>query len=146
MSFLLWVICDYAPLSPNHFQDIICRYLIGLLHIMLIPRIGFRRHCFSLFLSSPINKHSCGLFLHTCCIPRWGGDFRVNFDVTDRSWITCHGFIRYGTQLMSSTTHTVVMCVVMLMTGHGLYLFRVRTCHVQGYVRSYVTNNAYDVL
>ena len=57
-----------------------------------------------------------------------------------------HTVVRYGTQLMSSTTYTVVTYVVMSMTGHGLYLFRVRTCHVQGYVQSYVTNNAYDVL
>ena len=44
-----------------------------------------------------------------------------------------HTVVRYGTQLMSSTTHTVVTYLVMSMTGHGIYLFRVRTCHVQGY-------------
>ena len=49
---------------------------------------------------------------------------------------TAHTVVRYGTQLMSSTTHIVVTYVVMSMTGHGLYLFRVRTCHVQGYDRT----------
>ena len=59
---------------------------------------------------------------------------------------TAHTVVRYGTQLMSSTAHTVVTYIVMSMPGHGLYLYRVQTCHVKGYVRSYVTNNAYDVL
>ena len=82
---------------------------------------------------------------------------RANCGVTYGSWIICHGLIRYGTHScqvrhtqFSSTAHTVVKYekhkhvtyVVMSMTGHGLYLYRVQTCHVQGCVRSYTTNNA----
>ena len=74
---------------------------------------------------------------------------------------TAHTVVRYGTHScqvghtqLSSTTHTVVkndthkhvMYLVMTMTGHGLYIYRVRKCHIQCYVRSYVTKNAYGVL
>ena len=64
---------------------------------------------------------------------------RVNCGVTYGLWISCHGLIKYG-------THNHVTYVVMSMTGHGLIIYRVQTCHVQGYVQSYVTKNAYDVL
>ena len=91
---------------------------------------------------------------------------RVNCGMTYGSWISCDILIKYGTHKhvtyvvmswhinVSSTAHTAVkysthkhiMYIVMSMTGHGLIIYRVRTCHVQGYVRSYVTKNAYDVL
>ena len=58
--------------------------------------------------------------------------------VTD-SLGTAHTVVKYN-------THKHVTYVVMSMTGHRLYIYRVRTCHVQGYVSLYVTKNAYDVL
>ena len=49
-------------------------------------------------------------------------------------------------QQVPSTGHKRVTYVVMSMTGHGLIIYMVQTCHIQGYVQSYVTKCAYDVL
>ena len=56
-------------------RDILHCYLLKLLHIMWLPWICCWRHCLYIFLSSPKNQQTCGLFLQNYHIPYWRGNF-----------------------------------------------------------------------
>ena len=56
---------------PTIIQDILYRFLLGLLHIMLLQQIGCQRHLISVLLYYPNSQLPCGLFYHSCWIPCW---------------------------------------------------------------------------
>ena len=56
-------------------QDLLYRYILGILHRLLFPKIDFLCHRLSLLLSLPNNQNLCDLFYHSCCIPCLRRDF-----------------------------------------------------------------------
>ena len=75
--------CDWYVMTICYhltiLQDLLRRSLLGLLHIMLLPQIGCKFHCLSLFLSLPNNNHPCGLFFRSCFIPCWSRAFLQSY-------------------------------------------------------------------
>ena len=113
MSFLLYVMCNYTPLSTNNYSWYSSLWSFELLHRMWIPRRGCLRHCIYLYIYSPKNKQPCVLLLHSCWIIRWR---RVLCSCCCLCCIFLYWFLNINLTLCGNICHTC-------------YIWPWRNCH-----------------